>query len=292
MHFVDAVPRLEVPVRYFSRTKALKPSDLRCLAYEDGSPILGPALDPTGWTTVSTQLKGMLFSQREAEINCQVSYVYNRVVFCCSTLEQFAMAYPTDFPRGYPIPFFAIVKSSDQQALDLATSPVGFLVRLERCYTPVPGFLLADARGDHDPGGDFVATGRFWQEDRGFQDSNTEGTRTLQGELPISHLLTPSFSCPSFSLSVRYQSVFHEPLSDQRQYQVSVSIQVTGLNWNRSGRLGARPGLSIPVTITSSAAPGPLPRSYAPSTSPGRPLRDVATSIASQPSIDLDMSFV
>lgn len=50
------------------------PSPLRQLAYERGSPLLGPRADPAGWHECGTvKLKGSVHRFRDVEVYCTVS---------------------------------------------------------------------------------------------------------------------------------------------------------------------------------------------------------------------------
>lgn len=49
------------------------PSPLRRLAYEKGTPLLGPDADPDGWKVLSAvHVKGTLFEAKQVEVECTV----------------------------------------------------------------------------------------------------------------------------------------------------------------------------------------------------------------------------
>jgi hypothetical protein len=52
------------------------PSPLRQLAYQEGSPIMGPDIDTDGWKTLeSVSINGTVFNDRLVKAKCTVSLV-------------------------------------------------------------------------------------------------------------------------------------------------------------------------------------------------------------------------
>jgi hypothetical protein len=57
------------------RTVADSPSPLRQLAYSEGTPVLGPDIDPAGWKVhPPVSIVGTLFSTRPVEVSCTVCH--------------------------------------------------------------------------------------------------------------------------------------------------------------------------------------------------------------------------
>jgi len=55
------------------RTVADPPSPLRQLAYREGTPVLGPDIDPTGWKVhPPVSIEGTLFNTRPFRVQCTV----------------------------------------------------------------------------------------------------------------------------------------------------------------------------------------------------------------------------
>ena len=49
---------------------------LRAMAYREGIPLLGPAIDPEGWHALEpVKVRGKLFNNRTVEVECTVSLI-------------------------------------------------------------------------------------------------------------------------------------------------------------------------------------------------------------------------
>ena len=47
---------------------------LRLISYQEGTPLLGPDIDPEGWHALApVQIEGMLFKARPVKVTCNVS---------------------------------------------------------------------------------------------------------------------------------------------------------------------------------------------------------------------------
>jgi len=49
---------------------------LRAMAYQEDTPLLGPAIDPEGWHALEpVKVRGKLFNDRTVEVDCTVSFI-------------------------------------------------------------------------------------------------------------------------------------------------------------------------------------------------------------------------
>ena len=65
--------RLTIPIDYYPTSTPDAPSFLRRLAYEEKSALLGPDVDPEGWTTMpTTEFEGVAFRKRNVMVQCSV----------------------------------------------------------------------------------------------------------------------------------------------------------------------------------------------------------------------------
>lgn len=107
------------------------------------------------------------------------------------------------YTRGTVIPCVMIIETSDQQALDLLSSPRAVVVRLQRRI--IYSTELASHHTNKDPvlqtTDDYPASAVWWPSFDG------GGYRRLDGEIQLSRYLKPSFAVSHFSLSVRPNSL-------------------------------------------------------------------------------------
>ncbi|KAK0500298.1 hypothetical protein EDD18DRAFT_1149347 [Armillaria luteobubalina] len=212
-----------VPLRF-----AQPPTPLRQLALREGSPLLGPNIDPEGWqTSEPIKISGVLFNTKRVEAECTLS-----------------IAKPLSYAIRTPIPLTITFECSDRQALDLLANPRA--VRLFLVRSIATG---ANATGEDIP----KRSNNFFLEGVGqavFWPSSirrsTEETRSLQGELNIKSSLKPTFVFPRISISYSLDLLPFEP---------------TG--FSPSSKEGAIL-LSQRVEIMTRPAPGVITRSYAP----------------------------
>ncbi|KAI0671856.1 hypothetical protein C8Q78DRAFT_972602 [Trametes maxima] len=213
---------------YLPLTRAEPPSPLRQLSYREGSALVGPDGDPEGWKVLpSVTIAGSVFGARQVELQCTV-----------------AVATPLTYALGSPIPVVLTLTGSDEQALDLLSTPSAVRLHLVRVR------LVGSHAVQEETGGrsnnvfrESVGSAFFWPSDEG---APRAGTRVLQGELEVKKGLKLGFVFPRFSL--RYMLVL--------------------LPFQASGFAPAAPAgealLSERVAVASANAPGVVPRSYAP----------------------------
>ncbi|KAK0433458.1 hypothetical protein EV421DRAFT_2023516 [Armillaria borealis] len=140
------------------------PTILCQLAYQENSPLPGPEVDPEGWQQLPPALlKGTVFKDQEVEIQC-TGYLYHD-----------KSSYATLEGRLFHV-HIAIVKCSDQQALDLLGTPSNVPMRLRWSvigWKPdLPSYSSRNAIQDF---GSYV----WW-------NSGDQGTcRRLEGEIKL-----------------------------------------------------------------------------------------------------------
>ncbi|KAF5391540.1 hypothetical protein D9757_002499 [Collybiopsis confluens] len=203
------------------------PSALRQMAYRSGTGLMGPTNDFDGWKVLGpAKLAGTLFNVRRALVECEL-----------------AIATPLAFPLRSPIPLFLTVRSKDQQALDIISSPTAIRVFLVRSLANGSDAIDdAAVRRSNNFFTESVGQAVFWPTSR---DANS---RTLQGELEVRHGVKPTFVFPR--LAIRY-SIDLLPF-DAPGFQLdNVADEDPVL-------------LSDQVTICTTHTPGITPRSYMP----------------------------
>ncbi|OCH95904.1 hypothetical protein OBBRIDRAFT_809459 [Obba rivulosa] len=213
---------------YWPITRADPPSHLRQIAYDEGSPLIGPEGDPEGWKVLPpVKITGTVFSSRQVEVLCTI-----------------AIAKPLSCAAGSPFPIFLTLTGSDEQALDLLASPSSPKLHLTRTRAIGEGAAGgAEAGRTDNVFVQSVGSAFFWLSSEGAVQA---GTRTLQGELDVKKGLKQSFALPGFAL---WYSLALYPFSASG---FSSAVPAT------------EPLLTESVTITSSNAVGITPRSYAP----------------------------
>lgn len=74
------IPRLTTTFGYIPIIRPPPLPPLRQLAYQEGTPLLSPTSDPSGWHSLPPlELKATFFKSREAHVKCTVCY---RSCFC------------------------------------------------------------------------------------------------------------------------------------------------------------------------------------------------------------------
>ncbi|TDL25703.1 hypothetical protein BD410DRAFT_604749 [Rickenella mellea] len=225
--------KLGTSLGYSPRIRPDPPSMLRQLAYQNGSPIVGPEGDPKGWTVSQPiPIKGTLFGKRPVEATCTLSISV-----------QLALALPLCYTRGTAIPCSMTISARDCQAVDLLATPKSPQVRLLRKvnYGAVEQPLGKDGQTLTHSTTDIVSA--VWWPD-GNEECTDVHTRRLNGEIHLPKDLQPSFIFGRFS--VKYVIVFQPFEATAFEATDKVSL------------------FSASVDIATSHAHGPLPRAYAP----------------------------
>jgi len=213
---------------YVPCIKPEPPSALRQLAYQEGSPILGPDIDPDGWKTLKpTFINGTIFRDRSIDAKCTLS-----------------LAKPLCYTRGTTIPCVMVIESSDEQALDLLSSPRAAVVRLQRRVTysteaETPRTHIAGK--EYRAAVDYPGTAVFWPGPA----CNGKGRR-LDGEIQLSKHLKPSSKLMHFSITY---NVMVFPFEAIAFYSANKG-----------------PLLTEKVEIGTLYAQGPRPKAYSPPT--------------------------
>ncbi|KAF9466643.1 hypothetical protein BDZ94DRAFT_1212834 [Collybia nuda] len=203
------------------------PSQLRQLAYKQGTPILVPGEDPDGWKVLPVvHVKGTLFEVKRVEVKCTL-----------------AIALPLTYAVGSPMPLILTLKSPDTQALDVLSAPNAIRLHLIRSMTT--GSDATDEGMTRRTDNYFlegVGQAYFWTSSE--QDGNK---RVLQGELEISRNLKPSFVFPRFTIQYHLELLpFKAPGFVSAIMEGDVAL------------------LTEKVTIATMQTPGITPRSRAP----------------------------
>jgi len=204
------------------------PSRLRQIAYRSGTGLIGPDRDRDGWKVLGpTELAGTLFNVRKVKVKCEL-----------------AIATPLAFPLRSPIPLFLTLRSNDQQALDVLSSPKAARV-----------FLVRSLANGSDAVDDEAVrrSNNFFLESAGqavfWSSSSDDNSRTLQGELEVKHGIKPSFVFPRFA--VRYSIDL-------------LPFVVPGFQLDTAAGDDNPALLSEAVIICTTHAPGIVPQSYTP----------------------------
>lgn len=163
--------QLRTVLAYIPCIRPREPSMLRQLAYQEGSPLLPPEMDPEGWRTLPTlPVRGKIFNSHPVHLDVNLS-----------------LASPLSYTRGTVIPLFITINSRDSQALDLLSSPHAINVRLRR---------RIQYRGtDFEDSEDFVENAVWWPAAGGDRHS-----RRLNGEIKLVKDLKPTTSIAHFMI--------------------------------------------------------------------------------------------
>ncbi|KAI0034729.1 hypothetical protein K488DRAFT_44744 [Vararia minispora EC-137] len=225
--------KLITNIGYLPRQVAGRPSLMRSLAYESGTPLLGPDEDPPGWHVLQpVTITGNLFNDRTATVEYSL-----------------AIASPLSYVANSPIPLFLTLKSVDKHALDLFGSSQHD-VRLMRVLAHAHD--AADMRSSNTF---LTMTGSavFWPH----HAKNTQGTRAMYGELHIPKGTKQSFTFGKISLILWFRGCSNSP-----QYQLMLmSPTVAGFSQPKAS---AAPLTSQTITVTVAAPKDVIIRSLLP----------------------------
>ncbi|KAF8896104.1 hypothetical protein BD779DRAFT_1667956 [Infundibulicybe gibba] len=204
------------------------PSPLRQLAYQENSPLMGPAIDPEGWQTLgSVNMRGRVFNQRPIDIKCTLS-----------------LAKPLCYTKGSLIPMTLVLdETDDEQALDLLSSPKAIVVRLRRCVRcHADETKSVDTKTWKDEYEDSQLAS-WWPSPTGVSDSDRP-QRELNGELHLKGDLKPT--------------------SSMAHFRIEYSVVLFPFDIAAFESADTEPLLVQPVEIMTTFAPGPRPRMYTP----------------------------
>ncbi|KAI0076174.1 hypothetical protein K474DRAFT_1663295 [Panus rudis PR-1116 ss-1] len=179
--------RLVVPFRYTPQARPRPPSILRQIAYLENTPLIGPEGDADGWHTFeSIQIHGKLFNSRPIVAICTLS-----------------IARPLCYTRGTVIPLAMTLQSSDEQGLDLLSSPNAPTARLTRTSITSPSFIVPHTDvGTRLLHSEVISTAIWWSV-----GAPLDGQRYLQGELAIPADAPPN--CCILNFAMNYNVVLY-----------------------------------------------------------------------------------
>jgi len=196
------------------------------MAYAENIPLVGPEVDPEGWHTVPpTTVTGILFDTKPVNVDFTL-----------------ALIKPLSYACGSAMPLRLAFTGTDEQALDVLSSPYATSILLKRSL---------DAGSHATTGGhghraksfvETIARAVFWPA----KHASTIGTRVLEGEIKLRKTFKQSVVFPRFA--VRYHLEVHP-------------FEVVGFA-HAPPVVG--PLLTQPVNITSFHATGLVMRSFAP----------------------------
>ncbi|KAF9453505.1 hypothetical protein P691DRAFT_771474 [Macrolepiota fuliginosa MF-IS2] len=170
--------RIHATFGYIPLTIPKTPSALRQIAYEQGTPLLGPQDDPDGWHECKTvKLKGRIFHQREAEVYCTL-----------------LLAKPLTYTRGAVIPCWLLLRSNNTQALDLLATPKAVVTRLRRCVKAAADQTKAVENINWRDQTELSELGIWWPA------GGSRYTREMSGELHLKIDLKPSSAMAHFRI--------------------------------------------------------------------------------------------
>ncbi|KAH9481701.1 hypothetical protein JR316_0006228 [Psilocybe cubensis] len=201
-------------------------STLRRLAYEEGTTLLGPTIDPEGWFSPEpAHIKGTIFNNRVTQVKCTLY-----------------LAKPLSYTRSSVLPVCLSLESADTQALDLLSSPKAVVARLRR---RVRCRMNADKTMESLAWKDTIDDSQlaiWWPSTKRPEDSQSQ--RFVNGELHLRADIKPTSSMAHFRI----------------EYTVVL------LPFDAPGFVSAdiSPLIEYPVEIVTSYAPGPRPRMSAP----------------------------
>lgn len=232
--FLQVNQSVEMKGFYTPTIRPEPPSQARMLAYQMGSPLIGPAGDPEGWTTLSpVMMKGVLFRKKDAEAAFTLS-----------------LARPLQYTRGNVIPLELTVESSDPQIVSILSAPASVRVRLQLDLEVPEDATLQKAKHvstlPHKTETRDLNAATWWSS--AYENGSVEEKlkrRVLSGEIKLPIDLAPSFHLAKFR--VHYKIALFPS-------QVTGFVPSDDLNMTL---------LTLEVEIVTAYAPGPRPLVYA-----------------------------
>jgi len=203
---------------------------LRRLAYEEGTPLLGPKVDPDGWNLQnSVQIEGMFFNDHFASVECRLF-----------------LAKPLTYTRGSFIPLFITLESDDKQVLELLSAPKAIAVRVRRHIRWNPEAHRPLESKNWRTQVEHSQRAVWWPATDYSGEDPPERLRMLNGELHLKPAMEPTFEIGNFKID--YSVVLFQ-------------FVAPGLP---ASKLASEVLLDQPITIGTSFAPGPRPKPSTP----------------------------
>ncbi|PPQ98586.1 hypothetical protein CVT26_013769 [Gymnopilus dilepis] len=224
---------LSTPFVYMPITVPPPLPPLRRLAYEEGSPLPGPKVDPDGWYfQKAVQIEGTLFNSQSARVDCKWRLRL--------TIGQLS------YTRGSFIPLFLTLESEDKHALDLLSTPKSIAVRVRRRikYAPTPQKPIETANWRTEI--DHSQRAVWWPAVDNAGHTSDDKFRMLNGELHLKPSMVPTSAMGMYK--VEYSVIF-------------LPFSSPGFNTN------LKPShvlLEQPITVVTAFAPGPRPKASTP----------------------------
>ncbi|KAF8802490.1 hypothetical protein BYT27DRAFT_7172935 [Phlegmacium glaucopus] len=197
--------RIAAPFGYIPIRRPGPFSSLRRLAYEEGTPLPGPTIDPTGWhAQKQIRIQGKMFKSRSVDMGCTLF-----------------LAKPLCYTKGSVIPLVLLLESQDLQALDLFSSSTSIVVRLRRLirYHWVTGDRIFESPGWKDAI-EYSHLATWWRQTETSADDSSK--RYINGELHLASDLKPTSAMAHFRLEyavvilpfdiIGFESANNEPL--------------------------------------------------------------------------------
>ncbi|KAF8905075.1 hypothetical protein CPB84DRAFT_1845157 [Gymnopilus junonius] len=219
--------KLAGPFGYIPITRPPPFSILRQIAYQEGTAVLGPIIDPDGWFSTDP-------------INVQVKMFNTRTIKVGCTLF---LAKPLSYTRGSLIPLSLRLESSDQQALDLLSASKAIVLRLRR---RIKNNWESEHALDPLSWKDTVEDSQLavWWPSAEKPDASSIPTRFVNGELHLRSDVKPSSAMANF--------------------RIEYSVVLFPFDSAGAVILHADPLIHQQVDIVTAFAPGPRPRMSAP----------------------------
>ncbi|KAF8908137.1 hypothetical protein CPB84DRAFT_1822211 [Gymnopilus junonius] len=232
--FLRSNDALSAPFAFIPLTTPPPLPPLRRLAYQEGTPLLGPKVDPDGWHhNDSVQIQGVLFNNQSAKVECKLF-----------------LSKPLSYTRGSIIPLCMTLESDDKHALDLLSAPKSIAVRVRRRirYAPTPQKLFEASNWRDEV--DHSQRAVWWPATNSAGEVSQERFRILNGELHLKPIMTPTSTMGMYKLEY---SVVLLPFD-------SPGFKPVG----REDHVKDHVLLEQPITIVTAYAPGPRPRATTP----------------------------
>ncbi|KJA20578.1 hypothetical protein HYPSUDRAFT_216949 [Hypholoma sublateritium FD-334 SS-4] len=216
---------LSQPFGYYRVTYPPPFPPLRDVAYQEGTPLLGPSIDPYGWHSQEPiHIKGRIFKSVDFIAQCTL-YISK----------------PLAYKAGSFIPLYIRIESDNEQALDLLANPKSIHVRVRRqIIDHTQKHNLAD-NGTFRESLDYSQRAVWWAST---EEHPTLNSRFFNGELHLKPGMKPNTELGHFKLS--YSVMLYDFSAIGLEFQEQKFLQ------------------EFPIEICTFYAPGPRPKSIMP----------------------------